>query len=480
MKFFIIFFENYIFYYAFTLFIMYIGLSISAFIAIIKYKKRSLRDDEYLLLDPENAPFVSVIAPAFNEAKTIIVSVKSLLRLNYPNFEVIIVNDGSKDNTLDLLITEFELIPVEYNYVEKIQTRSYKSLYKSKKNAFSNLIVIDKENVGAKADALNVGINVSNYEQILCVDVDCVIEKNALLRLVKSMLDSHVPIIGVGATLRMSNSCDVDIEKGVITKVKPPKGILPRFQEIEYLRSFLISKMGWSSFNSVPNISGALGLYKKDVVVKCGGYNTKTVAEDMDLVIRMASYMIDNRQKYSIKYIPISGSWTEGPTNLTILGRQRCRWATGLAQVLVNHRGKIFNYKYKNIGLIVLPNNLLFEFLSPIIEVVGIGYFIVLLFSGLANWPLLLFILLFSCSFGLVLGSLAVFFDNLIESQYKRKRDNLKLLVLPLLEPFIYHPLLLYFSLLGFVRYFKLKQVNWGNMSRKGYKESKEIAITHN
>lgn len=480
MKIFINFFENYIFYYAVSLFILYIVLAISAFIAIRKYRKRNANNDEQLLLDSSNAPFVSVIAPAFNEEKTIVVSVKSLLSLNYPNFEVIIVNDGSKDNTLNLLIKEFDLAPDDYHYIEKIKTNSFKRLYRSKDNKYSNLIVIDKDNIGAKADALNAGINVSNYEHILCVDVDCVIERNALLKLVKSMMDSTTPVIGVGATLRMSNSCEVDVNKGVITQVKPPKGILPRFQEVEYLRSFLISRMGWSSFNSIPNISGALGLYKKKIILECGGYNTKTLAEDMDLVIRIASYMIETKQKYIIKYIPISGSWTEGPANLKVLGRQRSRWATGLAQVLVNHRTKIFNYKYKRIGLVVLPNNLFFEFLAPIIEVVGISYFLISLILGLANWPLLLFVLLFSCSFGLVLGSLAVLYDNLIESQYKRKRDNLKLFILPFVEPFVYHPLLLYFSLLGFVRYLKLKEVNWGTMSRKGYKESAEVIVTQN
>lgn len=480
MKIFFNFFENYIFYYAITLFILYIGLAISAFIAIRKYKKRNSQNEELLLLDPTYAPFVSVVAPAFNEEKTIVVSVKSLLSLNYPNFEVIIVNDGSKDNTLDLLIKEFDLVPIDYNYIEKVKTKSFKRLYKSKNKFFSKLTVVDKDNVGAKADALNAGINVSNYDQLLCVDVDCVIERNALLKLVKSMMDSDVPVIGVGATLRMSNSCHVDVKNGAITQVNPPKGLLPRFQEVEYLRSFLISKMGWSLFNSTPNISGALGLYKKSIVVQCGGYNTHTLAEDMDLIIRIASYMIENKLKYKIKYIPISGSWTEGPANIKILGRQRSRWATGLAQVLVNHRGKIFNYKYKKIGLVVLPNNLLFEFLAPIIEFVGISYFLVLLFLGLANWPLLLFVLLFSCSFGLVLGCLAIYYDNLIESQYNRKRDNLKLLILPFFEPFVYHPLLLCFSLLGFIRYFNLRKVNWGTMSRKGYKESSEVVVTQN
>lgn len=480
MKITVNFFESYIFDYAIIIFLLYIGLSIAAFIAIRKYKKRNSEYDKLILLDPSNAPFVSVIAPAFNEEKTIIVNVKSLLTLNYPNFEVIIVNDGSKDNTLNLLIQEFDLVETKFSYTEKVKTKSFKRVFKSRNQIFSKLTVVDKGNAGAKADALNAGINVSKYDQILCVDVDCIIERDALLKLVKTMLSSEVPVIGVGAALRLSNDCDVDVKNGLINQVKPPINLIPRFQEIEYLRSFLLSKMGWSLFNSVPNISGALGLYKKDIVIKCGGYFSNTLAEDMDLIIRIASYMIEQKLKYKIEYIPISGSWTEGPPDVKILGRQRSRWATGLVQVLVNHRKKIFNYKYKNIGMVVLPNNLIFEFLAPIIEVLGITYFLVLLLLGHANWPLLLFVFFFSCSFGLVFGSLAIFYDIMIENQYKRKRDSLKLLILPFFEPFIYHPILLYFSIRGFVRYFKFGQVNWGAMTRKGYKENPETLVTNN
>src|SRR5690606_41368157 len=189
---------------------------------------------------------------------------------------------------------------------------------------------------------------------------------------------------------------------------------------------------------------------------------------------------IENSEKDIINYMSVTESSIDGAGKVKVLRRLRNRWTTGLVQVLVNHMAEIFNYRYKRAGLVFLPNNLFFEFLAPIIEVVGISYFLISLILGLANWPLLLFVLLFSCSFGLVLGSLAVLYDNLIESQYKRKRDNLKLFILPFVEPFVYHPLLLYFSLLGFVRYLKLKEVNWGTMSRKGYKESAEVIVTQN
>ncbi|MFV0305685.1 MAG: glycosyltransferase family 2 protein [Moheibacter sp.] len=474
------FFEDYVFYYSVTLFLLYAVLGFAAFIAIRKYKMRIRKEDKLILSDPTNAPFVSVIAPAFNEEKTIIVNVKSLLTLNYPNFEVIIVNDGSKDRSLDLLINEFELVETNYLYIEKVKTRSFKSIYRSENPKFSKLTVVNKKNTGAKADALNAGINVSQYDHILCVDVDCILERDVLAKMVKPMMNSDVRVIGIGAALRISNNCDVDTKRGLITEVKPPNCLLALFQELEYMRSFLLSKMGWSLVNAVPNVSGALGLYDKEIVIKSGGYDSGTIAEDMDLVIRIASYMIEQGEKYRIKYLPISGSWTEGPPNLKLLGRQRSRWASGLAQVLVNHRMKLFNPKYKKIGMVVLPNNLLFEVLAPIIEVIGIVYFVYLLFFGIINWNLILLTLLLSYSIGLVLSSLVILFDILIQIQYKKKRFTLRLLFLPFLEPILYHPVIVYYSLKGFYKFLSSRKIEWGVMTRIGYEENSEIILTEN
>lgn len=455
-------------------------MAVAAFIAIRKYKNSTKKQDAFLLSDPQNAPFVSVIAPAFNEEKTIIVNVKSLLKLNYPNFEVVIVNDGSKDNSLQLLIDEFALVETDFLYIEKVKTKSFKAVYRSQNAKFSRLTVVNKNNAKAKADALNAGINVAKHDYILCVDVDCILEKDTLSKMVKSMMDSQVRVIGVGAALRISNNCDVDVKKGIITEVKPPNCLLALFQELEYMRSFLLSKMGWSLFNSVPNVSGALGLYDKEIVIKSGGYDCETIAEDMDLVIRISSYMIEQGEKYLIKYLPISGSWTEGPPNLQLLARQRSRWASGLAQVLVNHREKIFNFKYRNVGMVILPQNLLFEVFSPIVEVIGLLYFFISLFTGDFNATLFLLVLLLAISFGLVLSSIVLLFETLIQSHYKKKRSTLKIVFLPFIEPFLYHPLIVFYSFKGFYKYIISREIEWGVMTRIGYEEKSEIVLTEN
>lgn len=460
-------FEYFVFFYASSMFFSYAVLGVFSFIKIIRYKTYTSRlDNEFLLRSPLT-PGISIVAPAYNEEKTIIVNAKSLLTLNYPLFEVIIVNDGSKDRTLELLIEEFDLVETPYAYIEKIKTKPFKRIFKSRNPEYSKLTVVDKVNGGTKADASNAGINASQYPYFLCTDVDCVLDRNTMLRMIKPVLNSNVKTIGVGATLRMSNSCD--ISEGVIERVRPPKALIPRFQELEYLRAYLFGKMGWSLVNCVPNISGGLGLFDKEIAINAGGYDGASHAEDMDIMVKMASHMINNNLDYRIEYIPVSCCWTEGPPNIKILSRQRIRWATGLAQIFVVHRKILFNYRYKKLGLIVFPFNFLFEFLAPIIEFLGIIWFIILIIKGDVNWSMAGYIFLYSYFFGIAVGNMVLLLDNFIQRQYHSFREVFSVWVIILLEPFIYHPLLVYFSLRGYYNFFTSKQMEWGTMTRQGF-----------
>jgi cellulose synthase/poly-beta-1,6-N-acetylglucosamine synthase-like glycosyltransferase len=461
------FFEYYIFFYASSMFLLYIVLGVLSLIGINRYKTYNSRLDDSILLKSPLTPGISVIAPAYNEEKTIIVNVKSLLSLNYPTFEVVIINDGSKDKTLELLIEEFDLVETPFAYVERIKTKPFKRILKSQKPEYQQLTVVDKVNGGTKADASNAGINASKYPYFLCTDVDCILERNTLLKMIKPILNSSTKVVGVGAVLRMSNSCD--IEEGVIERVRPPKRLVPRFQELEYMRSYLFGKMGWSVINAVPNISGGLGLYEKDVAVSAGGYDGKSHAEDMDIMTKVAAYMINNKEAYQIEYIPVSCCWTEGPPNAKILMRQRVRWATGLAQIYFVHRKILFNPRYKKLGLIVFPMNFLFEFLAPIIEAIGIVYFILLLLKGDINWDTVGYIFLYSYSFGIFIGTMVLFYDNYVERQYRSLREYLSLWILPFIEPFTYHIMLVFFTLKGYFNFFTGKEMQWGTMTRQGY-----------
>lgn len=460
-------FEYFVFIYASCLILFYMILAVFSIVKIIRYKTYTSKLDEQFLMKSPLTPGISVIAPAYNEEKSIIVNVKSLLTLNYPLFEVIIINDGSTDNTLQRLIDVFELEETPYAYLEKIQTQPFKRIFKSRNEEFSKLTVVDKENGGTKADASNAGINASQYPYFLCTDVDCILKRNTLLKMIKPILNSTVKVIGVGATLRMSNSCD--IHDGIIERVRPPKALIPRFQEMEYLRAYLFNKMSWSLVNCVPNVSGGLGLFDREVAINAGGYDGYSHAEDMDMLTKMAAHQINNNREYAIEYIPVSCCWTEGPPNLNILARQRIRWATGLIQVFFVHRKILFNPHYKRLGMVVFPFAFLFDFLAPIIETLGLLYFLFLIGQDAVNWSTAGYIFLYSYSFTIMVGTLAILLDNYVQKQYQTAGEIVKLWLMILIEPFIYHPMLIYFSLRGYFNFLTSREMEWGTMTRQGF-----------
>lgn len=471
-------FEYFVFIYASSMVLCYLTLLVLAIIKTTKYKTYSSRTDERFLTASPLTPGISVIAPAYNEEKTIIVNVKSLLTLNYPLFEVLIINDGSTDSTLELLIEEFELEETKYAYLEKIKTKQFKRIFKSTNGLYSKLTVVDKENGGTKADASNAGINASQYPYFLCTDVDCILERDTMLKMIKPILNSSKRVIAVGATLRMSNSCD--IHDGVIERVRPPHSIIPRFQELEYLRAYLFNKMSWSLINCVPNVSGGLGLFDKQVAINAGGYDSYSHAEDMDLLTKMAAFQINSKEEYKVDYIPVSCCWTEGPPNLNILARQRTRWATGLAQVFFVHRKILFNPRYKKLGLVVFPFALIYDFLAPIIETLGIIYFIFLISQDAVNWSMAGYIFLYSYSFTIMVGTITILLDNYVQKQYKSTREIFKLWLVVFIEPFVYHPVLMYFSLKGYFNYIMSREMQWGTMTRQGFENknlSKKIVL---
>lgn len=488
------FYEGFVFVYGCTMLFMYALLAVLSLHGIIRFQRKNSYVDYTKLLQSPLAPGISIIAPAFNEAVTIISNVRSLLTLNYPRFEVIIVNDGSTDETLQKLVDEFELVQVDFAYNERIKSQPVKRLFKSTNSAYEKLVVIDKVNGKSKADASNAGINAAAYDYFLCTDVDCIIEKDTLLRMIKPFMDEEhkkikeigepcpecgyvhmvedsIRVIATGATLRIANSCEID--EGVITRVRPPEKWLPRFQEMEYLRAYVLGKVGWSVINCVPNVSGGLGLFDKEIAIKAGGYDSKSFAEDMDMVTRMCTYMIDNKLKYAIRYIPTTQCWTEGPPNMKVFSRQRTRWGRGLAEIITIHRKVIFNPHYRKLGLIVLPYNLFFEFLAPIIEFTGIIYYIYLIITGNINWHYALILLLFVYLYSVMITTLAVLWDQKTYQYYKTWREVIGLALMAFIEPFVYHPLIVFFALRGYYFFMIGKKHSWGNMQRQGFGKKK-------
>lgn len=456
--------------------VSYVSLAILGYYNILKAKYRYTdKEENFLLLQPEIAPGISIVAPAYNEEVIIIDNVKSLLSLNYPNFEVIIVNDGSKDKTLQLLIDNFNLVETPYPYIERVRSKPVQKVYISENPQFSKLTVVDKVNGGTKADAMNAGLNVAQYDYFINTDVDCILAPDTLTKCILPVMDSKIPVIGVGATMRMTNGCEID--HGIMKRVKPPQNFIPTFQETEYLRSYLVAKMGWSVVNSIPNVSGGFGLFDKTVVINAGGYDPLSHAEDMDMTFRMIAHMKDNKKKYRIVQIPDSLCWTEGPPNVKVLRRQRTRWARGLLQIFIVHRRFLFNRRYGRLGLLIMPYALFFEFLAPLIEASGFIFMVYLIITNQINYNTFWVLLLFVYLLGITMSLITIYYDLIKKKQYKTFKEYFRLVLFSSFEAFLYHPMIVVFSIIGYFQFLTRKDFKWGAMTRQGFSKTKNKEV---
>ncbi|WP_353120150.1 glycosyltransferase [Myroides odoratus] len=464
-----------VYFYACVIVLIYLTLVIVGYLKILRNKSKYTEKEEYILkTHPEIAPPISVVAPAYNEEVIIIESVQSLLKLDYPNFEVIIVNDGSIDNTLNLLIDHFKLEEIHFPYIEKVKCKPVERIYRSTVAQYQQLTVVDKKNGGTKADAMNAGINIAKYDYFINTDVDCILAKDTLSKIILPVLDSTIPVIAVGATMRMVNGCEV--KGGEIIEVKPPSRLIPLFQEIEYLRSYLLAKMGWSAFNLIPNVSGGFGLFDKNIVIEAGGYDSHSHAEDMDMTFRMIAYMCDQEKEYRIEQIPDTCCWTEGPSNLKVLARQRTRWGRGLLQIFTIHKGLLFNQKYGRLGLLIMPYALLFEFMAPIVEAVGIGFLLYLIFTNQLNAETFWLMLLFVYMIGLTMSMVSITLDIMVKQQYRTYSGYFKLIFISTFEAITYHLFIVFFSLRGYWQFMTKSELKWGDMTRQGFSKDEGTA----
>ena len=470
-------FEKTVYIYGLGLLVIYACLALLSFYSVRRFLRKESYTDYKVIVGSELAPGVSVIAPAFNEGLTIISNVRSLLTFDYPKYEVIIINDGSTDDTLEKVIKEFSLVKIDFAFDIKIASKPIRGIYKSTDDAYAKLVIVDKENGKSKADATNAGINIASFPYFLCTDVDCILHEQTLQKLIRPIMEEeNARVIATGATLRMANSCEID--KGVIIKVKAPRPLLARFQELEYIRSFVLGKMGWSQINCVPNVSGGLGMFDKEIAIKAGGYDPASFGDDMELLMRMNRYVHDNKIKSAVRYIPVTLCWTEGPTSLKVFMRQRTRWGRGLFQLMLTHRKMLFNPRYGRVGMVMFPYNFLFELLAPFVESIGIVYYILLAIFGLVNWPYAIILLLFVYSFAIMISTLAVLWDQLTFQYYKTWTDVAKIASMVFVEMILYHPLIVIFALRGYFFHIFNRKHSWGNMQRRGFKPSSAAGTT--
>ncbi len=409
------------------------------------------------------APPISLIAPAHNEALTIQQSVRSLLALRYPNIEVLVVNDGSKDDTLKVLIEAFDLEPIARAHDLELKHEPIRAVYGSSDHP--RLFVIDKEN-GGKADALNAGINLSRTPVVCSIDADSLLESDALLRAVRPFIDDPGRVIAVGGTVRLANGCEVS--NGRVTKIGLPRNPLALLQTVEYLRAFLMARLAWSEFGALTIISGAFGLFRRAAVVEVGGYAHGTVGEDMELVVRLHRHFRNQKKRYRIAFVPEPVCWTEAPEMLAVLGRQRSRWQRGSLETFFWHIDMAFNPRYGRPGMLGLPHVLIVDVIGPILEIAGYLLIPLLWVLGLLSWPWLAAFLALTFAMGV---SISIFSLLLAELQLRRFPSWHQLTVLGLaaiLENFGYRQLNNFWRIRGWWQFLTKKQ-GWGEMTRKGF-----------
>lgn len=453
--------------FALTAILSYLILAGISAVETIDYMKKNSFVNYKEILSSSISPSISIIAPAYNETLNIVENVRSLLSNHYVNYDVIIVNDGSKDDSLEKLIEAYDLVKVDYLINNQIPTKPLrKGVFKSTNPAFEKLIVVDKEN-GGKADALNTGLNISPNKYVACIDVDCLLLEESLQKMIKPFLEStDEKVIAAGGVIRIANSCV--IKDGKLLDVNLPKNLIVRGQILEYLRAFLLGRMAWSKLNGLLVISGAFGLFDKKIAIEVGGYDINTVGEDMEIIVRMRRHMEEQKIKYKVAYIPDPLCWTEAPDNYKIFISQRNRWTRGTIETLKKHRKIGFNRKYNALGTISYPYWLIYERLAPVIEVLGLFYFLFLLLNHNVKWDYAIAFIVLSYLFTVFFSIITIITEELTYHQYKKKGMGLQLITTAFLEPFTNHPFILYAAIKGNFDYYFNKKIKWGEMTRKG------------
>jgi peptidoglycan-N-acetylglucosamine deacetylase len=468
LKIYVLDFNHYFIFYSFAINFIYLAILFFSLLGVIKQSKYWNVKKLGQMFQKKMLPSISIIAPAYCEELNIIESCNSLLNLKYPDYELVVVNDGSSDQTLNTLIEYYDLEKIDRTYRGKINTMPVRGFYYN--GSLPNLIVVDKFN-GGKADSLNVGINVSRKEYFCGIDSDSLLESDALLKVASGLVDYEEESIAAGGNILPINGCSV--EMGELTNINIPKNIVARFQTIEYIRAFIAGRVGWAYLDSLLIISGAFGLFLKSRVISIGGYlassgkfGKDTVGEDMELVVRLARSMKKKKIPFKVHYAYNANCWTEVPEDMNILSKQRDRWHRGLVDILTFHRIILFNRHYGRMGLLAFPYFAIFETLGPLFEIQG--YFMVLLAAilGMVNVKLALLLFTSTILMGtfISISSLAMMGNQ--TNQFKFG-DIMKLIGFAIFENFGFRQISSFWRVTGFINSLK-KPKGWGKMVRKG------------
>lgn len=413
---------------------------------------------------------ISLLVPAFNEALNVTDSIKSLLKLQYPAFELIVINDGSTDDTLARLIENFNLSPTDRTYQTRLSHKDIRGFYASPQ--YPQLLVVDKAN-GGKADALNAGINLARYSIFCSIDADSILEPNALFRAALPFSQDPIRMAAVAGTIRVANGCT--ISDGTIIEHGIPKNFLAKLQSLEYLRAFLMARLGLSEAKSLLLVSGAFGLFRRHLAIQVGGYSTNTVGEDYEFTVKLHRYLLENEQDYRVVFLPEPVCWTEVPETLHALSRQRMRWQRGAIETISKHWKMAIQPRYGRPGVIGMGSSIIIDIISPTLEI--LGYILVPLFwtFELLNTDFLLAFFALSVGAGITLSLAALILSELELSQNSTPNEVLSLGLIAVLENFGYRQLNAFWRLSGTWQHIR-KHKGWDVNKRVGFKGNKPRA----
>jgi cellulose synthase/poly-beta-1,6-N-acetylglucosamine synthase-like glycosyltransferase len=408
-------------------------------------------------------PPITLLVPAHNEEKSICTALRNLLDLDYPQLELIVINDGSADNTLLIMQKEFRLRLVRAVYIPKVMSAPVRGLYRS--DVDPRLLVVDKESVGSKADAVNAGLNAASSPYVCVVDADSVLERDALLRIMVPILADPNRVVAAGGIVRVLNGSE--IEAGRILRVRLARKSIEVIQVVEYLRAFLIGREAWARGNMLMIVSGAFGVFRTDLVRAVGGYRPFAIGEDFDLVARLHRHLLEKRSDYRIEFVPDPVCWTEAPSDLRSLARQRARWQKGLLDVLWLNKDMLFRPRYGRVGCLALPYLWLFELLSPVIEVVGFLTVLLAAAFGALSWIFFIQFVVFGYGFATVISIGSVLQEELTYKRYNDWQDVVRLVSYCFLEHCPYRQLHMIWRLQGLWQYFR-GDMAWRPLQRRG------------
>jgi cellulose synthase/poly-beta-1,6-N-acetylglucosamine synthase-like glycosyltransferase len=421
-------------------------------------------------------PGISILMPAYNESAGIVESVQAMTALRYPDFEVVVVDDGSTDDTTARMVEAFDMVEVPIVVPRDIATVGEVTATYLSRRGSQNVLLVRKTN-GGKADALNVGINAARKQLVCMVDADSLLDPDALLHVSRPFADDPDRTVASGGVVRVANGSSVS--RGRVTRVRMPGGWLPRVQVVEYLRAFLVGRTGWSRLGGLLIISGAFGLFRKDVLLELGGLAVDCIGEDAELVVRLHRWLGDRRSDGRVVFVAEPVAWTEAPEDRHVLRKQRRRWHRGLTEILSRHKAMVFNPRYGMVGLVSMPWFVAFELLAPFVEVFGVLFLTVaLVLLGcdglgltdlhLVNDDVVWILLATSLLYAVVLTFASLAIDEVSFRRYRGVRDIAIALWAAVEENLGYRQLNAWWRMGGSLEAWRGTKHDWGDMQRRG------------